>query len=208
MAYLIGESVDDRTIHASIHGAMSRSNLSYYQDRLESKVGRVKGFAAKWMDKAIDVVRDFDLDGLMDSIDSLRERYGKRWDVDRILETIDLSSLQQSKTVMRRWLMSNTRTRRLYYNDQIAGYGGKWNQTEGEYYGEDLHDYRNVMHGAYVGTEDEDRFVTYLDILEDTDNDELLTPAQRDIVRLGWEMMEMQLDAGGQDPTSPHKNLL
>lgn len=208
MAYLIGDDIDDRTISASIHGLVSRSNLDYYRDRLESKVSRVSGFASKWMSRAIDTVRDFDLDGLKDGIDNLRNRYGRRWDADRILGLDTLEDVQQAKTVMRRWMMANTRARKGYYEDRLSGYDGKWNQTEGAVYGDELYDYRNVMQGAEIGDEEEDRFVTYLDILEDTSNDELLTPDQRDFIRHSWDMMEMHLDVSGQDPTSPHKNLL
>lgn len=208
MAYLIGTDVDDRTINASIHGVMSRSNLEFYRDRLESKVSRVKGFASKWMSKALDSVRDFDLDALRDGVDNLRSRYGRRWDADRILGLNTLEDVQQAKTVMRRWLMANTRARKGYYEDRLYGYDGKWNQTQGAVYGDELDDYRNVMQGAEIGDEDEDRFVTYLDVLEDTANDEMLTPDQREFIRHSWEMLEMQLDAAGQDPTSPHKNLL
>lgn len=208
MAYLIGDHVDERTLHATTHGTMSRSNMEYYRERLSNVVGRATGFASKYLTSALEVVENFDLDSVRDSIDSIKDRYGKRWDTDRIRDVINLPDLQQSKTVMRRWLMANTRVRKLYYSDKIFGYGGKFDETEGELFGEDLHDYRNVMQGAEVGDESEDCFVTYLDILEDRTNDELLTQSQRDTIRLGWELMDMHLDAGGQDPTSPYKTMI
>lgn len=208
MAYAIHADTDDRSIHASIHGLLSRSNLEYYQDRLRDRVGRATGFASRYLSRAMDIVESIDLGSIRDQVDAIRDRYGKRWDVDRIMETVDLSDLQQAKPVMRRWLMANTRARKLYYGDKIYGFGGDFDRTEGQLFGSDLFDYRNVMQGAYVGDDEEDRYVTYLDILEDRGNDELLSPAQRETIRLAWEFMEMHLDAGGQDPTSPYKTVL
>lgn len=209
MAFLISEDMDDRVIHASIHGIVDRAGLNYYRDRLRDVSRTVTGISKKFIDRASAYLEDFDLDGIRDGLHALRDRWGKRWDVDRISDITGISDIQQAKSIMRRWIMANPRIRKLWREEKIYGFAGEfinsWDTSEYT----DLSDYRKVMQGAYVGTDHEDLFITYLDVLEEVGDDvETLSFIERETIRAAWALAEEHLNNGLQDPTSPFKAML
>lgn len=211
MAYLIDSSTDDRTLHASMHGLMSRVDFDYFRDQARNAYSNLGSFASSYIDRTRELFDNFDLGALRDGVNAVRDRFGKRWDEDRIRPLYDLVDLQQAKSQMRSLLMVNPRARRLYYEDKISGFNGDFHDEQPNVVeGREQNAYRNIMQGAYVGTEDEDRFVTYLDVLEDPDSvaDFIYSHDERMIIRNAWEVFEQALDDGLQDPSSPHKNLL
>lgn len=204
MAYLIDADTCDRTLHATTHGMLSRSDVGFFRDRVARSVKFAGAYVSSYLEDAKELIDNFDFGTLRDKVDAVRDRYGKRWDEDRIMRLTSIADLQQAKPQMQRWLMANTRVRKLFYNDMISGYNGKFFTEEAGLFDRDLTDYRNVMQGAWVGNDEEDSFVTYFDQL-DEDNDDLLSFNDREIIRDAWERMNAELDAGGQDPTSTTK---
>lgn len=207
MAYLIDSETDGRTLHATTHGLLSRSDVGYFRERVARNIKYAANYVNDYLSEAKDLIDNFDFGTLKDKVDAVRDRFGKRWNEDRVARLTSLGDLQQAKSKMQRYLMANPRVRRLFYGNKVNGYNGKFFRDEGELYGSDLRDYRNVMQGGYVGTEDEDRFVTYLELV-DEEVDDLLTFNEREIIRDAWALMDAELDAGGQDPTSPSKTTL
>ena len=209
MAYLISEDMDDDIIHASVHGVFDRAGLDFYRRRL-ADVGRsASAISSRFIERATEYLGRFDLDNIRDGLNSMRDRFGKRHDVDRIRYLDNLSEIQQAKNVMRRWAMANPRARKLWRDGVISGYEGNFIGSEDRSIGTDLLDYRNVMQGAYVGTEDEDRFVTYVDLVEGVEEGyDTLTFNERAVIRRTWELMDELLDEGLQDPTSTYKALI
>lgn len=209
MAFLISEDMDDRVIHASIHGIVDRAGLNYYRDRLRDVGRTATGLSKKFIDRASEYLEDFDLDGIRDGLHALRDRWGKRWDKDRIYEFDEIGDIQQAKSIMRRWMMANPRIRKLWREDKIYGYGGEFTNSWDTSEYTDLTDYRKVMQGAYVGTDEEDLFITFMDVLAEVDEDvETLSFIERETIRAAWALAEEHLNNGLQDPTSPFKAML
>lgn len=207
MAYLIDAETDDRTLHATTHGMLSRSDIGFFRERVSRNVKYAANYVNDYLKEAKDLIDNFDFDVLRDKVEAVRDRFGKRWDEDRIMRLTSLADLQQAKPKMQRYLMANPRVRKLFYGNKVNGYNGAFYSDEPGLYGNEHSDYRNVMQGGYVGTDDEDRFVTYLDVLHD-DSDDVLTFNERLVIREAWALMDAELDAGGQDPTSPSKTTL
>lgn len=206
MAYLMEDDGD--TIHAATYGFMSRSDLEFFNDRVESGLKYARGMAAKYLKSAKDQLSNFDYDRMRERVAAVKDRFTRRWDEDRVRAVLTLPDLQQAKSVMRSWLMANPRAKTLWRQDKISGYGGDFYDPEP--WVDDPTDnrlYRIVMNGAYVGDDDEDRYVTYVDALHPDENEDL-TDSERDTIQLAWQLEDQLFDAGGQDPTSVDRHLL
>lgn len=214
MAYLIDSSTDDSTMHASLHGLMSSSDFNYFRDRFEQarSIGSRAGSAfSNFMSRAKDTFDNFDLGVIRDGVELVRNRFRSRWDEDRIQPLYNDIDLQQAKSVMRSYLMTNPRARKLYYENKISGFDGEFfNEMPNHHDYEYLPMYQNVMQGAYVGTEDEDRFITYLDVLENPEfiGDHILNHTEREDIKESWDAFNRMLDLGEEDPSSTNSSLL
>lgn len=207
MAYLV-TNVDDDLIHATTHGIMSRDDLEFLRERVDQAQRSASGFVRKYLDVAKDSLARFDFGRLKDRVESMRDRFGRRWDEDRVLSIVDLSGAQNAKPTMRRYIMAMPRVRQLWYQDRLDGYSGLYEDDCPGAIGRDHDTYREVMNGSYVeGEEGEDTFVTYLGVVDDH-GDSNLTHLQREAVRRTWNEISAMLDRGGQDPTSPLRKTL
>lgn len=207
MAYLVSTQ-DDDVIHATTHGIMSRGDLEYLRERVDMAVRSASGVAARYLNAARDSLARFDFSRLRDSVESMRDRFGRRWDEDRVTPLLDISSQQQAKPTMRGYIMAEPRTRRLYYQGRLDGYSGLYEDDDVGAVGRRHYRYREVMNGSYVEeVEDEDRFVTYPEVMSEHGDAEL-TKTGKDAVRRTWAEQVEYLERGKQDPTSPLRKTL
>jgi hypothetical protein len=207
MAYIV--SADDDVIHAATHGIMDREDLSFLRDRMDSAMRSAGNYASSFLKEASTRLANFDLGKLRDRVSGLRDRFGKRWDDDRIVLLSTLTEIQNAKSRMRRYTMAEPRTRRLFQQGRLEGYGKLYEDEEPSAIGRDHTPYREVMNGAYDGSvEDEDRYTTYLEVADEY-GDQPLSFDERTSVRHGtWAAQRGFLDEGKQDPVSPIKNTL
>lgn len=201
MAYLV-TSGDDDVIHAMTHGIMSRDDLSFLRERIDNAVRTASGVAARYLDAARESIVKFDFGKLRDNVDSMRERFGRRWDEDRVKPITVLVDFQHAKPTMRRIIMAEPRTRQMYYDNRLDGYDGLYEDDDVGVIGRRHEVYREVMNGSYVENEaGEDQFVTYFGV-EDEHGEQPLTGANRQAARRTWAEQKELIDRGGQDFTS------
>lgn len=207
MAYIV--SADDDVIHASTHGIMDRDDLSFLRDRMDTAMKSAGGYASSFLKAASDKLANFDLGRLRDRVEGLRERFGKRWDDDRIQLLSSISEIQNAKSKMRRYTMAEPRTRLLWQQGRLDCYGDLYEDEEPGSIGREHTAYREVMNGAYVSdVEDEDRYVTYLGIA-DEHGDQPLSFDEKTSIRHGtWAAQRGFLDEGKQSPISPVKSTM
>lgn len=205
MAYLLSQA-DNDVIHATTHGLISREDLGFLRDRMSSTVRTMGSFASKYLSEARDKLEKFDLGRLMDRVEIMRDRFGRRWDEDRILEIVDLSGFQNAKPTMRKYIMAEPRTRRLYHQGRLDGFGNMYVDDAPDCVGREHTAYREVMQGAFVGDEEEDRFITYLGL--ETEEGQPLSHTERVAIRRTWVEQRELLNRGKQDPTSPLRKTL
>jgi len=202
MAYLVTTG-DDDAIHALTHGLMSREDLSYLRERVDSAVRTATGAAARYLEAARESIVQFDFGRLRDNVDNLRERFGRRWDQDRVRPLIELADLQHAKPTMRRLVMAHIRTRTLWQQGRLDGYEGLYEDDDVGVVGRRHEAYREVMHGSFVeNDEGEDRFITYMGV-EDENGEVELTGIGRKMVRQTWDFQDECIERGGQDFSSP-----
>jgi len=205
MAYLLSQA-DNDVIHATTHGLINNDDLGFLRERMSSTMRTMGNFASKYLNEAREKLEKFDLGRLRDRVEVMRDRFGRRWDEDRILEVVDLGGFQNAKPTMRKYIMAEPRTRRLYHQGRLDGYGSLYQDDEPDCVGREHTAYREVMQGASVGDEEEDRFVTYLGL--ETEEGHPLSHVERTAVRRTWAEQKAILDRGKQDPTSPLRKTL
>lgn len=203
MAFLVSNA-DSDAIHSFTHGVLSRDDLSYFRNRVHEAARTATGYASKYLERARETLENFDLSGLRRSVDRLRERFGKRWDEDRITALLTVPSLRDAKPTMRRYAMAMPRLRTLYMKGRVEGYDGDFQNDEPGFVGVMHDDYRNVMTGSYIGNEEEDRWITHLM----PDDEEALDHFEREYVRETWCFQDLVLDEGIHDTTSRIGNTL
>lgn len=208
MAYIV--SADDDVIHAATHGIMDRDDLSFLRDRMDSAMSSAGGYASSFLKAASEKLANFDLGRLRDRVSGLRDRFGKRWDDDRIVLLATRRDIQNAHPKMRRYVMAEPRTRLLWQQGRLEGYGELYQDDEVGSIGREHTAYREVMNGAYVSEDipDEDHYVTYL-LVQDEHGDEPLTFNEKEMTRHGtWAAQRGFLDEGKQDPLSPIGNTM
>lgn len=207
MAYIVRDG-DDDVIHATTHGIMSRGDLSFLKDRVDDAMRTAGGVASKYLSKARDSLAKFDFGLLRDSVEGMRERFGKRWDEDRIQYLTDLSSFQHAKPTNRRIIMAHPRTRLLYQQGRLDGYDGLYEDEEPGAIGRTHTPYREIMHGAFIDNDEgEDHFVNMMG-QEDENGETTVSAQNRHASRHNWASQDDMLDHGKQDFTSPERKTL
>lgn len=201
MAFLVEVDNED-VIHATTHGIISRSDLSFLRERMDTSFRTATGNARRYLEVARDKLASFDFGKLRDSVEGMRDRFGKRWDQDRVAFLPGLVDLRNAKPTMRNYIMADTRIRLLYQQGRCEGYGDGYVDDEVGAIGRDHSTYREVMNGSYSeGSEGEDTFVTYLGIV-DEHGDSNLSHDGKQLIRRTWAELRAILDMGVFDPTS------
>lgn len=140
-----------------------------------------------------------------DAAQILRNIRGKAetiWSNNQIAALETLTALQTAGPYMQRWIMAEPTIRKRYLNQQLDGYSGSYENCQGDKIGDAQLDYRMVMNGVVVASDDADQdfFIRhYYDMLGD--ESELKPFEQRDIIST-WAKVRHFMEQGGEDPTS------
>ena len=130
---------------------------------------------------------------------ALRASAGMFQMVIRPLNEID--EFRAASVLMQRWVMANPEIRNLYHRQECAGYDGSYVDMFPKDKGEDHYDYRRVMSGVVVDTKDGSYARHYLDDLVEGDAE--LTHNEKVDILSTWDIMNMYIKAGKEDPTDP-----
>lgn len=117
-----------------------------------------------------------------------------------ILALMDVERLQQASLTMQRWVMAMPEVRSRYHDQMCSGYAGSYVDMEPGMVGEAHYDWRRVMDGVMVVSEDDWRVTQYVEPLKEGDRD-LLHGEQVDILRT-WDALGILMALGQEDPTS------
>ncbi len=117
------------------------------------------------------------------------------------LETIE--DLQSAQPMMQRWIMAQPDIRHLYHEQRCDGFSETYVDLAPNDIGESHYDYRRVMNGMVQEDERGSWFVReYPDELVEGDR-ELIFGERTDIIKT-WDLIQMFVEAGEQDPTDPY----
>lgn len=201
MAYIVSDG-DADVIHASTHGMMSRNDLEFFRDRLDRTVRSAGSFASRYLTRAKEALDNFDFSSIRDRVEGMRSRFGSRWDEDRIVPFVNLEDFRNAKPRMRSIVMAHPRYRTLWYQGRADGYDGLYVDDEANSIGREHDLYREIYNGSCLDSvEDEDQFVTYLGVIDEHGDANMMSGEKWDS-RDTHEVLDEILDRGKLDPCS------
>lgn len=128
------------------------------------------------------------------------------WDPESIRYLPTIGEIQFAPVKMQRYIMANPTVRQLYHQGKIDGYSDTYADRDPGLRADDHYDYRRVMNGIIVESEQEDPDLTtwtatsWWDDIDEADS-ELLPEQQFDILDT-WDTCEELLESSTEDFTS------
>ena len=147
-------NVTRRAQELAIFGDNSRELGGYLQNQLH----RLKDLAVGAGNRIYDSIQN-SFNSVTDSMQRFQIRrelnnQGVK-QVDNYFEPLtSLEKLRSANVTMQRWVMAHPTVKKLYLDQNCAGYPGSYNNISGNSYGEEDYDYRRIMDGIVVGTDD------------------------------------------------------
>lgn len=114
-------------------------------------------------------------------------------------ELLTFQQLQNANLTMQRWVMAHPQIKQMYVDQNLDGYSGSYVNISGKGVGEDDYNYRRVMDGAVIPTEDGWVVKHYLEDLQIGDQE--LDHFKKTQIRNTWEAMDWFLETCNFDFT-------
>lgn len=114
-------------------------------------------------------------------------------------ELLTFQQLQNANLTMQRWVMAHPQIRQMYVDQNLDGYSGTYKNISGKDIGEEDYNYRMVMDGAVIPTEDGWTMKHYIDDLQTGDRE--LNHFEKVKIRSTWEAMDWFLQTSNFDFT-------
>lgn len=122
-----------------------------------------------------------------------------------IVALVDLDSFRAASPVNQRYVMANPTVRDLYHRQLIDGYSDTYEDMQPGQVGDQHYDYRRVMHAVVQDTQDDQGnydWVAKQYYEELISGDRVLTATEKFDILKTWDVIELFLKSGQQDPTS------
>lgn len=119
---------------------------------------------------------------------------------NQILQLESLEACQAAQPSMQRWVMANPVVRELYHAQRCSGYADTYTDLHPGDIGEAHYDYRRVMDGVIVETEDDWYARFYMEDLVGDDRE--LTHDEKVVIMNTWDLVELFIKKG-EDATDP-----
>lgn len=194
---------DEDVMHARTHGIMSSSDLSFFRDRAERSMREIGSFRSAYAQDSFDAIQSFDLADLRDRVEATNDRFEHRWYKNIIQELDDLVAIRNASPINRRYIMSDTRIRRLHQLGRTDGYGDLYEDEDPMATALEHQANREIITGSYVEEiEEADTWRMCMGTVDEND-DQIARFSQREIVRNNRRKVHAFLDLGGLDPLSP-----
>lgn len=152
-----------------------------------------------FMQAAQAVIGKSNIDETMRKMRAAARQVATAFQTDTIRELKTIAELQNAPITMRHLIMACPEVRTMYIDQTIEGYSGLYKDWEPGKVGEDHYDYRRVMDGIILDTNDGFCATEYLE--EIREGDELYFDQQVE-VKTTWDNVRNAILRGGDDPTS------
>lgn len=199
MAYLV-DDYDSDVMNANTYGMVTREDMSFLQ-RLNESVEPFREMSSRYLRKSAEIFDTFDFEAIRNKLKTVSRRWSDRFGSDEISLLSTIQDLQGARPRMRKYAMAMPRLRKLYLQGRCEGFGELYEMEDRIENVELYHEYREVMNGSFVGDDESDAYVTYLDVL-DENGYETLSAIEKVIIRQGWDRISEWLDEADEDPTS------
>lgn len=129
---------------------------------------------------------------LMQRARSMMRAVGGMFHPNKIIYLEDIPSVQQAKPVMQRYIMAMPELRKLYHRQLCDGYSDSYVDHEPGLVGREHYDFRRVMNGIVVETEDGGwQSTMYPDELYEGDRE--LEVDEKFAILRGWDLVKAAL---------------
>lgn len=190
----------DASFNALVSGEQHPANAGFFQRQLESVSNNLTEVGRQLFANAKDIYEQFNGSEAMriarDALRSVKSVFIQ----NRIQFLSEIESLQNAPFVMQRWVMANPVIRQAYHNQQCDGYSESYVDVFPKNIGENHYDYRRVMDGVVIETEDSWRVKFYPDEIHHGDKE--LDHDQKVLILNTWSIGEMFMSKLKEDPTS------
>lgn len=198
----------DDAFSASISGIQNPINRQYFQQQVsqaEALIGSSFGeFGQRFVQGAKDLYERFNGDRAMEIARAALNQVRGIFQADIVRTISDITQFQIATPVMQRWIMANPAMRALYHDQRCDGYSDSYVDREPTKIGEDHYDWRRVMNGAVVMTENGWYANQYAELMMPGE-EELAVDEQFRILNT-WDSLQNLIYQGAKDPTNVWNN--
>lgn len=200
---------DDQVFRALAYGAPRSEDRDYLRDHIESAATRLGRTATAFVERARERFDSFDLRALDRKLDAIKRKVRHAFDDDNIRPMTRIGQFQQAGINQQRWLMANTKARRLVQQDRMFGWRGSYRDMEPGKIGDQHRDYRCVVNGIARNDEHGNRyFEQHFDVYDADYREELKFGDQTMIMDCMWANLEAIIAEGKDDPSDPDNGSL
>jgi hypothetical protein len=191
---------DPNTWNALTYGEKNPMNLDYLRNQLATIPQALNDFTNSFYSEARSLFDKYNGSAAQRLIKSVTRSVQSLFGTDTVHSMFELSEIQNANIVMQRWIMANPVVRKLYHDQKCDGYSDTYVDVAPTDIGERHYDYRRVMDGVVVDSDDDWVVKFYPDEMKAGDKE--LDHVDKMNILSTWEIMEMFIKSG-DDPTSP-----
>lgn len=197
----------DEAFDAIVYGQQNPANLNYFQSQLNNVSQTLTNIGQQFFSNANEIYERFNGAEALRLIKAATRATVSLFTPDKITTLHGIGQFQQAPLTMQRWVMANPEVRTMYHAQRLDGYADTYVDVQPGKIGENHYDFRRVMDGVVTDDEEDTSFVKfYIDELEE--GDAPLTHEDKVDILNTWDIVNMFLRAGKEDPTSPYNTSL
>lgn len=199
---------DGDAFDAVVYGEQNPANLSYFQNQIKSISNTLTSVGQNFFSNANALYEKFNGSEAMRLVKAANRAVKSLFKPNKIYSIFELEEMQQTSSVMQRWIMANPVVREMYHKQSCDGFSDTYVDMHPGQIGENHYDYRRVMDGVICDDQINDEWYVkfYIDELET--GDKHLNHDDKVDILTTWSIAEMFIKAGGDDPTSPYNSSL
>lgn len=179
-------------------------NLNYFRNQLQQVSTGLSDYARSFYHNTQELVDKFTNSEALRTVRNALKSAAMLFNDDIIKSIYDMENLQTASFKMQRWIMANPSVREMYQDQKCDGYSDTYVDLYPKTIGDAHYDYRRVMNGVVVidAETGQDSYKIYYEDLVEGDRE--LSHDEKDSILTTWEIVEMFMKKGAQDPTSQY----
>lgn len=187
---------------ALVYGNQSQGNIDYFQSQIAllPTIKTVGEIGRSFLNNAVNTYERFNGSEAMRLFRAAKAQAATLFQPEIIKSLWDITNFQTASLTMQRWVMANTVVRTMYHEQRCDGYSDTYVDVDPGKIGKDHYDWRRVMDGVVVNTDDSWEANFYIEDIRQ--GDRLLDSAEKADILTTWQIAEMFMSAADRDPTS------
>lgn len=196
----------DDEFNALAFGRKHQNTLNYISQSMNNFTDTFINAGSMFMNRAKELYDRFNSSEALNFARNIRSKYLSINELhNEVVFLNSLSDIQNCSPYMQRWVMANPVIREdWYFKHRLDGYNDTYTNMFGNCSGEKHYDYRRVINGLM--TDDRDKIDIYIE--EEIEDDPVLSLRDQIKILHSWNLTNMYLSKGKNDPTSKEGNEL